>query len=103
MATKNRPASTEIPKALTANRLDDGLVVFLTGDGGWSRRLGDARLADTSETEASLADAGEKAVSACRVVGPYFIDVKPNGGGNRPLRFRERVRAYGPTVLEGAG
>ena len=103
MATKNLPPTPDTPRALTANRLDDGLVVFLAADGAWSRRLDDARLADDGEAEAALATAGEKAVAECRVVGPYLMEIDAANGRKRPLRLRERVRAYGPTVLAGAG
>lgn len=98
MASRKKPESTHTPRALTANRLDDGLVVFLTAAGDWSHRLGDARVAAGQEASRELETAGQRDVAACRVVGPYLIDVAHENGEFRPLRFRERVRAFGPTV-----
>ncbi len=101
MASKNQPRATHTPKALTANRLDDGLVVFLTAAGNWSHRLGDARVAAGLEASRALETAGARDVAACRVVGPYLVDITHENGEFRPLRLRERVRAFGPTVSAG--
>ncbi|TDI54208.1 MAG: DUF2849 domain-containing protein [Alphaproteobacteria bacterium] len=91
---------------LTANRLADGLVVFLTGDGRWSRIIAAAELLDDEAAveaalETALADA-----RANRVVEPYAVEVAVpvtgsttgKGGDPVPTRFRERVRASGPTT-----
>ncbi len=85
---------------LTANRLADGLVVFLTGEGRWSRIIATAELLDDEAAveaalETALADA-----RANRVVEPYAVEVVVPASGQNPVptRFRERVRASGPTT-----
>src|ERR1700722_7282141 len=81
-------------KALTANRLDDGEVVFLSR-GQWVERFADADLFD-DETAALAAEAHPK----CQItllVEPYLIDVAPVEGGVAPVSYRERLRAFGPT------
>lgn len=88
---------------VTANRLADGAVVFLGGDGQWCERCEDGRIAtDAAEAQALLA-AAERDVAACVVVAPYLIEVAIDGGPPRPLRLREQIRALGPTVRPDLG
>ncbi len=85
-------------RALTANRLDDGRVVYLTPLGGWSERLNEAALAaDEAGAEALLAR-GRAQAAAARVVEPYLIEVVESDGLVAPLRYREAIRARGPSV-----
>jgi hypothetical protein len=81
-------------KALTANRLADGEVVFWKS-GAWVERFADAEIfADDTSAEAAEAHArGEIRV----LVDPYLIDVIEADGGPAPLSYRERLRALGPT------
>jgi sulfite reductase (NADPH) hemoprotein beta-component len=81
-------------KALTANRLIDGVVVFWTGE-GWSERFAEAVLFEDN----ALAEAAE-AHAKTRItllVDPYLIEVAPVDGGVAPISYRERLRALGPT------
>jgi len=88
-------------KAITANRLSDGLVVFLTESGDWSLSFDDAQLlADGPDLVASLAHAKAQ-VEARIVLETYAIDVDVVDGKPVPARFRERIRAEGPTVVYG--
>ena len=81
-------------KALTANRLTDGEVVFWNA-GDWVERFEDAEL--------FAADDGADAAHATAqtqitlLVDPYLIDVVDEGEGPAPLSYRERLRALGPT------
>jgi sulfite reductase (NADPH) hemoprotein beta-component len=81
-------------KALTANRLIDGEVVFWSGE-AWVERFGQARLFD-AEDAAEAAEAHAKAEIA-RLIDPYLIEVAPVDGGFAPVSYRERLRALGPT------
>lgn len=96
-----REASAGGQKAVTANRLSDGLVVFLTASGDWSLSVAEARLlADGPELVEALAYA--KAQTVARVVlETYAIDIDVIDGELVPVRFRERIRAQGPTVVYG--
>jgi sulfite reductase (NADPH) hemoprotein beta-component len=82
---------------LTANRLADGDVVYLTADGGWSTSVDAARIADGKEAAAALEAIGAKGAADQVVVAPYLIEVGEDAGHVVPLRFRERIRAYGPS------
>jgi hypothetical protein len=79
-------------KALTANRLLDGEVVFWN-HGAWKSRFGEAQLFDDQTlADAAVAQANQPTV----VVEAYLIDVEPVEDGYAPVAFRERVRALGP-------
>lgn len=84
----------------TANRLTDGIVVFLGYDGEWARHIDDARIA---EREDDIAELEAEAATSPQVVGAYLIeaDVRaPEGRGRvvSPLRYKERIRAFGPSI-----
>ena len=38
-----------MPSVVTANRLIDGIVVYLATDGGWTEEIGRARIAETED------------------------------------------------------
>lgn len=82
-------------KALTANRLDDGEVVFWNA-GAWLERFGEAQLFEDGDVAADAAEAVAKTQSTL-LVDPYLIDVAPVDGGVAPISYRERLRALGPT------
>lgn len=90
---KNRAMTLQ---AITANRLGDGLAVFLAEDGSWSTEFLDARVI-AAEDGGELEAAGEAAVAANRIVAPYLIDVERAGGRLQPVKFRERLRVDGPS------
>lgn len=81
-------------KALTANRLSDGEVVFWKA-GQWVERFADAELFEdeTAATEAEAAGKNQPTV----VVDVYLIDLVEAEGIWAPLSYRERIRALGPT------
>ncbi len=84
-------------RIVTANRLSDGLVVYLNG-AGWSGRIEDARVAsDDAAADGLMVRAGGPG-QAIRVIDPYLIEVKQEGAVPRPVSHREAIRAQGPTV-----
>ena len=85
-------------KVVTANRLDDGDVVYLTATGEWSAWLDDSGPAETPEEEAALLESAEQAVRGRLVVDPYLMPVEHDEGRLRPLSQREIIRAAGPSV-----
>jgi hypothetical protein len=96
-----KAASAGPQKAITANRLGDGLVVFLDAAGGWSLAIGDARLVSDGP-DLDEANAYAKAQHDARiVVEPYPIDIEIVDGKPVPVRLRERIRAEGPTIAYG--
>ncbi len=97
MSAPSKPRPITAPLLLTANALRDGRVVWLAEDGGWTPRLAEARLFPAHQAEAALA-LGAAAERARLVVGAYAVEVEPASGRKLPRRFRERLRAAGPSV-----
>ena len=88
---------------ITANRLKDGLVVFLDAEGGWSEDFHrGATIADESAKAAALARA-QAAAAANLIVDPYAIELELRAGHLAPKALRERIRASGPTVRADLG
>ncbi len=88
---------------LTANRLIDGDVVFLTGENDWSIDINDAQLVSDASDCARLEDTGAKAEAAAHVIGCYLIDVVVVDGAINARHYREIMRANGPTVRSDLG
>ena len=86
-----------MPKVVTANRLGDGEVVYLTASGEWSPRLAEAGAFEGDEEDRALSIAA-KAEAELVIVVPYAMDVARDGGGLVPTSQREHIRSQGPTV-----
>ena len=84
-------------KALTANRLTDGEVVFWR-KGQWVERFADAQFFAADDPAGEAAEAHAK-TQPTLVVEPYLIDLAESAGLWAPLSYRERIRALGPTNL----
>jgi hypothetical protein len=84
-------------KALTANRLIDGEVVFWKG-GRWVERFADADLFADDDPAGEAAEAHAKNQPTV-VVEPYLIDLMASEGLWAPVSYRERIRALGPSNL----
>jgi hypothetical protein len=83
-------------RALTANRLVDGEVVFWN-HGRWVERFAEAQLFGEAAGEAAEAAEGHAKAQPTVVVEPYLIDLVEAGEVWAPLSYRERLRALGPT------
>lgn len=90
-------------KVLTANRLSDGIAVWLDANGHWVENLQDAIVARHAEAVASLEAIGKRDFAENRVVDVAVVDVQEQNGKLWPLRLRERIRAQGPTMEYAAG
>lgn len=84
-----------LPKVVTANRLREGDVVYLTADDRWSPHHHEAELiADEAQANLRLHFA---AAQKLLVVGAYLADAKPGPNGPEPVHFREEFRTRGPS------
>jgi hypothetical protein len=81
-------------KAVVANRLMDGEVVFWKS-GQWVERFGDAELFDSEAPVEQAVAVGKSQPTV--VVDVYPIDLVQSEGRWAPLSYRERIRALGPT------
>jgi hypothetical protein len=87
-----------VQQVVTGNRLSDGLVIFLGEDGGWTSKIDLARVAASEDDAKLLEDLAKAAEKARLVVNPYLIEVSEDQGVLKPVRYRERLRAYGPSI-----
>jgi hypothetical protein len=90
-------------KVLTANRLSDGIAVWLDAAGHWTENLQDALVARHAEAIASLESIGKRDFADNKVVDVNVIDVEETNGTLWPTRLRERIRAQGPTMEYATG
>jgi hypothetical protein len=95
--------NSEKGQALTANRLADGDVVFLTRAGEWSPWVDDAALAVEPDAAKALEARGRDAEAANIVTGAYLFDAERHDNRVRALHIRERIRTLGPTVRQDLG
>ncbi len=83
---------------VTANRLRDGIAVFLTRSGAWSEKIDEAALALEPQAAAALEARAKDDETATLVTGSYLIDAERRDGRIRAAHIRERMRTLGPTV-----
>lgn len=85
-------------QVITANRLRDGIAVFMTRTGQWSEKIDEAALALEPQAAAALEARAKDDEKATLVTGPYLIDAERRNGRVRAAHIRERMRTLGPTV-----
>ena len=86
------------PIAFTANNLLDGEVVWLGHNGAWVKSVGAAKVFATEDERQAASELAAKADAENLVVEPYEIEVSHEAGEVTPIKFRERIRAAGPTM-----
>ena len=88
----------ETGQLVTANRLRDGIAVFLTRAGTWSETIDESALALEPKAAAALEVRARQDEASTLVTGAYLIDAERRDGRSRAAHIRERMRALGPTV-----
>jgi hypothetical protein len=82
---------------LTANRLTDGAVVYLTAAGTWTAEIARSVVAREERAAAALLARGQRDADSAVVVGPYLIAAVEGEEGPRAVSLREQIRAAGPS------
>ncbi|MBT5156453.1 MAG: DUF2849 domain-containing protein [Rhodobiaceae bacterium] len=85
-------------QAVTANRLSDGEVVYLTADNQWAETFPAADIADGAAAGEALLARALPADFELHVLEPYLFEVLQDGAHFKPASVREIIRAAGPTV-----
>lgn len=85
-------------QVFTGNRVSDGIVVFMTGDGDWTERVTESGVLSGPAEVGRMTGVAEAAAARAVVIDPYLIEVTVEDGAIRPVRYRERIRAYGPSI-----
>jgi sulfite reductase (NADPH) hemoprotein beta-component len=89
-------------ESLTANRLSDGAVVWLSDAGNWSESVATAAIYGAEDLASALAQAAE-AEARQEIVAPYAIEMRIVDGKPVPASYRELIRALGPSVRTDLG
>lgn len=88
-----------MPSVITANRLQDGIVVYLSQNDDWNTDLASARVAEDKNQLATLQAIADKAAGSQLIVGAYPMDVELFEGTPAPKSVREKIRAaHRPTI-----
>jgi len=82
---------------ITANCLADGLVVYQAADDSWCSLIQDAEVIEDEDALQARLSQAKAAEGNQAVVGVYEVEVTEDEGCIRPVRLRERIRAFGPT------
>jgi hypothetical protein len=88
---------------ITANRLSDGLVVFLDAGGGWSEDFHKGAIVADAQAKAKALALAAQSADDNLVVDPYPIELELRAGHLAPKALREHIRATGPTVRTDLG
>jgi hypothetical protein len=84
---------------VTANRIDDGVVVYLAPKARWTVDIKEADVAADKTALAALEAVAAQAAAEQLVVAIYAMEVGLAEGRPVPLSMREKIRAQrGPTV-----
>ena len=92
-----------MPQVVIANRLRDGIVVFLGIDHNWVEVLQDCPPAASATDGEELLRLGQEAEANQEVVDPNLIEVKERDGRLHAVKMREAMRTKGPTVRDDLG
>jgi len=85
------------PVVVTANRLADGAVVYLSADRAWTTELADATVTTSAPVAQELLAAAKG--DRLRAVDPYVAPVRVAANGSvHPGNLRESIRSAGPTI-----
>jgi hypothetical protein len=91
-------SNVEKGQVMTANRLRDGDVVFLTRSGTWDLAIDNAVLAQEPQAVAALEARAKADEKATLVTGSYLFEAPRVDGKIKASHIRERIRTLGPSV-----
>jgi hypothetical protein len=87
-----------MPQMIIANRLVDGVVVFLGPKEEWEPAIAAGLVIEDDAEAQRLLGIAKQHETRCLVIDPTLIQVKVDNGQVRPTEIREVIRAFGPTV-----
>jgi hypothetical protein len=87
-----------MPQMIIANRLSDGLVVFLAPGEQWATAIASGAVIEDGGEASRLLEVAKRHETEAKIVDPQLIDVAVESGKPRPTEIREAIRAFGPTV-----
>lgn len=88
---------------ITANRLNDGVVVFLDPQNRWVEALAQGGVWTDKDSAGEALATAKMDEARDIVVEPYLIDVVDRNGAVAAKHLREVIRAAGPTIRRDLG
>ncbi|MEM8643298.1 MAG: DUF2849 domain-containing protein [Pseudomonadota bacterium] len=89
-----------MPSVVTANRLNDGIVVYLAPDRTWTEDIVAAARAENEDEVKELEATAAEAVRERLVISVYPMPIEVGEDGTvDPISVRERIRASHRTTL----
>ena len=86
-----------------ANRLTDGVVVYLSPKGDWVERLQQAAVAYDDASRAALEAQAQTGLDTQQIAGWEFTDVAEEGAEIHILKNKQFIQSLGPTVRRDLG
>ncbi len=94
---------SENSNIITANRLDDGIVVYFLSQGKWVEDIQQAKPIADADVESAM-DEAKKDSKARLVVSIYHFPIAIQGGKIITLSAKEEIRAlHKPTIGPSSG
>ena len=84
------------PSVVTANRTSDGVVIWRTGQEGWSTEIADSAIVRTADDARALL--AESIADDLGAIGAYIAPVELKDGKVVPGNLREQIRVKGLTI-----
>jgi hypothetical protein len=84
------------PSVVTANRTSDGVVIWRTGQNGWSTDIADSAIVRTADDARALL--AESIADDLGAIGAYIAPVELRDGKVVPGNLREQIRVKGLTI-----
>jgi len=89
-------------RVITANRLIDGAVVWRDDAGFWLEAFDRAAVSEDDDTAVRMLSDAQADAAAGLVISPYEVEIEVLPAATStvmtPIRLRERIRAFGPSV-----
>ena len=94
---------TDIREIVLANRLTDGVVIYLDKAGNWTEQLHEAAIAHDEQSRAGLETFARTGQDRQQIAGWEFVEVVPESTGPRIVKNKQFIQSLGPTVRRDLG
>ncbi len=93
----------DLREIVLANRLTDGVVIYLGRSGGWTESLKDAAVTHDGASRAELEVNAEAGQNSQQIAGWEFVEVVLENDGPRIVKNKQFIQSQGPTVRRDLG
>lgn len=92
-----------IKEIVLANRLTDGVVVYLGSNGTWVEHTDEAAIAYDTQSREALTAQADAGIKTQQVTGWEFVEVEHENGTLRIVKNKHFIQSLGPTVRRDLG